>query len=212
MSRGDTPGEGPWWHVYTAEWCGCILTVSCQADTLISHPGLFASETGHQYRHLWCLGLCVPYVCDKVQKTTVVNLQSLQWVFLLLPHHTVLLLKLLQLGRRHLQQRPTPADDNTRQKSLQTPRQMNKHTQTTTLNGTQYACNNTFLVKKNTNICHLHRDGYLQQLSRSVLGLVLFRKLYTKVLEYSLKVNGKQVTTRALCKQQINNDHSFSAL
>jgi len=148
MSRGDTPGEGPWWHVYTAEWCGCILTVSCQADTLISHPGLFASETGHQYRHLWCLGLCVPYVCDKVQKTTVVNLQSLQWVFLLLPHHTVLLLKLLQLGRRHLQQRPTPADDNTRQKSLQTPRQMNKHTQTTTLNGTQYACNNTFLVKK----------------------------------------------------------------
>jgi len=28
MSRGDTPGEEPWWHVYTAEWCGCILTVS----------------------------------------------------------------------------------------------------------------------------------------------------------------------------------------
>jgi len=28
MSRGDTPGEGPWWYVYTAEWCSCILTVS----------------------------------------------------------------------------------------------------------------------------------------------------------------------------------------
>jgi len=27
MSRGDTPDEGPRWHVYTAEWCGCILTV-----------------------------------------------------------------------------------------------------------------------------------------------------------------------------------------
>jgi len=22
-----TPSEGPWWPVYTAEWCGCILTV-----------------------------------------------------------------------------------------------------------------------------------------------------------------------------------------
>jgi len=22
---GDTPGEGPWWHVYIAEWCSCIL-------------------------------------------------------------------------------------------------------------------------------------------------------------------------------------------
>jgi len=28
MSRDDTPGEGPWWHVYTGEWCGCILRVS----------------------------------------------------------------------------------------------------------------------------------------------------------------------------------------
>jgi len=27
-SRGDTPFEEPWWHVYTAEWCGCRLTVS----------------------------------------------------------------------------------------------------------------------------------------------------------------------------------------
>ena len=27
MSRGDTSGEGPWWHVYTAERCVCILTV-----------------------------------------------------------------------------------------------------------------------------------------------------------------------------------------
>jgi len=29
MSRDDTPDEEPWRHVYTAEWCGCILTVSC---------------------------------------------------------------------------------------------------------------------------------------------------------------------------------------
>jgi len=29
MSRGDTPGEGLWWHVYTAEWCGYILSVAC---------------------------------------------------------------------------------------------------------------------------------------------------------------------------------------
>ena len=30
MSRSDraTPGEGPWWHVYSAEWCGCILSLS----------------------------------------------------------------------------------------------------------------------------------------------------------------------------------------
>jgi len=28
MPRGDTPGEGWWWHVYTAERCSCILTVS----------------------------------------------------------------------------------------------------------------------------------------------------------------------------------------
>jgi len=28
MSMSDTPGEGPWWHVYTAKWYGCILTVS----------------------------------------------------------------------------------------------------------------------------------------------------------------------------------------
>ena len=28
MSRGDTPGEGPWWQLYTAEWYACTLTVS----------------------------------------------------------------------------------------------------------------------------------------------------------------------------------------
>jgi len=28
MSPVDTPGEGRWWHVYTEEWCSCILTVS----------------------------------------------------------------------------------------------------------------------------------------------------------------------------------------
>jgi len=28
VSRGDTSGEGRWWHVYAAEWCSCILTVS----------------------------------------------------------------------------------------------------------------------------------------------------------------------------------------
>jgi len=37
MSRHDIPGEEPWWHVYIAEWCGCILTVS-----LITYlPGWF---------------------------------------------------------------------------------------------------------------------------------------------------------------------------
>jgi len=28
VSTGDSLGEEPWWYVYTAEWCGCILTVS----------------------------------------------------------------------------------------------------------------------------------------------------------------------------------------
>jgi len=37
MTMGDTPGEGPWWHVYTAEWCGCILTV----PRIVYLPGWF---------------------------------------------------------------------------------------------------------------------------------------------------------------------------
>jgi len=49
-SRGDTTGEGPWWHVYTAERCGCILTVShiCRVGFLL--PSLQFSSSWVSYR------------------------------------------------------------------------------------------------------------------------------------------------------------------
>jgi len=43
MSSGNTPGEGPWSHVYSAEWCGCILTVShiCPGWFPVAFPAVF---------------------------------------------------------------------------------------------------------------------------------------------------------------------------
>jgi len=65
MSTGDTPGEGPWWNVYTAEWCGCIPTVShVSARVVFPLPSLWFSPLWVSFygkSSLNCRGLLWPH-------------------------------------------------------------------------------------------------------------------------------------------------------
>jgi len=51
MSRGDTPGEGPRWHVYITEWCGCILIVSriCRVGSPLHSLWFSSSWVSYSY-------------------------------------------------------------------------------------------------------------------------------------------------------------------
>jgi len=72
-------GEGPWWHIYTAEWCGCILTVSSRICTPLPTPttGTHRQKLTNSSRGQWGFGGIFPRCLNKCYQWYVFSIYTI---------------------------------------------------------------------------------------------------------------------------------------